>query len=308
MKKKFFAIALAAVCVTAGVAFGAGCSFIDGGSSGLIYNLSKDKTYYTVRGADAFTGKKVKIPAKHNKLPVKEIEKYAFENCQITSVTVPDSITLIDNGAFKGCESLTTVTIPDSVTQMGERVFYGCKKLSSLKMPANLEALGNNAFNGCTALTEVKVTGTYTEIGEKTFYGCSALKKVTLPEGLLTIGMDAFNGCYNLSEINIPDTLTKLDIRAFYGCNSIKSVYLPDGISILNISVFENCSALENLSIGKGVTIIEKYALINNHLEEITFRGTIAEWESVRINENNAFITVRCTNGNTTTFPEIGAE
>ena len=121
--------------------------------------------------------------------------------------------------------------------------------------------------------------------------------------------MDAFNGCRALTEINIPATLTKLDNRAFYECYSIKSVYLPDGVTTLNLSVFEHCSSLESLSIGKGVTDIKMYALVNcTYLEEITFRGTLAEWESVRINENNDYLVVRCTDGDTTTFPPIAVE
>ena len=44
----------------------------------------------------------------------------------LTSVTIPDSVTSIEEDAFSGCTRLTSVTIPDSVTSIGEDAFYGC--------------------------------------------------------------------------------------------------------------------------------------------------------------------------------------
>ena len=45
----------------------------------------------------------------------------AFSECSgLTSVTIPDSVTSIGDGAFSGCSGLTSVTIPDSVTSIGD--------------------------------------------------------------------------------------------------------------------------------------------------------------------------------------------
>ena len=48
------------------------------------------------------------------------------------NITIPDSVTSIDDGVFCGCESLTSVTIPNSVTSIGNEAFYGCLNLKSM--------------------------------------------------------------------------------------------------------------------------------------------------------------------------------
>ena len=53
-----------------------------------------------------------------------------FNGKNLTSVTIPDSVTSIDNCAFKDCTSLTSITIPASVTTLGLYVFEGCSSLT----------------------------------------------------------------------------------------------------------------------------------------------------------------------------------
>ena len=50
----------------------------------------------------------------------------------LTSITIPNSVTSIGGGAFKGCSSLTSVTIPNSVTSIGESAFQDCCRLKSI--------------------------------------------------------------------------------------------------------------------------------------------------------------------------------
>ena len=74
-------------------------------SEGLAYMLSEDGTYYVLTGWGSCTDTDIVIPSTHNDLPVKEIGSNAFKDeDDITSVSIPDSITTISMGAFNGCK------------------------------------------------------------------------------------------------------------------------------------------------------------------------------------------------------------
>ena len=92
-----------------------------------------------------------------------------------TSVTIPNSVTNIENSAFSGCESLTTVTIPDSVTRIGEHAFYYCTSLTSVTIPSSVTSIGFEAFRQCYNLTTVTIPDSVTRIGDEAFYHCDNL-------------------------------------------------------------------------------------------------------------------------------------
>ena len=79
---------------------------------------------------------------------------YEFRD-QITSVSLADGITSIDDNAFKDCVNLTSVTIPESVTSIGSSAFYGCTSLTSVSIPVGITYISDSAFANCPALREI---------------------------------------------------------------------------------------------------------------------------------------------------------
>ena len=84
----------------------------------------------------------------------------------LTSVTIPNSVTSIENSAFYGCSRLISVTIPNSVTSIGGSAFYGCISLTSIMIPNSVTKIGYYAFQNCSGLTSVTISNSVTSIGE----------------------------------------------------------------------------------------------------------------------------------------------
>ena len=120
----------------------------------------------------------VTIPSTINSYKVTKIGYEAFEACtNITSITIPDSVTYIDDRAFEFCEKLKSVTLPDSVTYIGRSAFIYCYALKSVTLPAGITKIGNYAFYYYDGLTSVLIGNSVASIGHNAFEMCYALDK-----------------------------------------------------------------------------------------------------------------------------------
>ena len=76
-----------------------------------------------------------------------------FEECiGLISVTIPDSVTVIEKEAFFHCEKLTSITIPSSVTEIGNMALWGCNELTDIYIdqPQNNTLFANASVpDGC---------------------------------------------------------------------------------------------------------------------------------------------------------------
>ena len=78
---------------------------------------------------------------------------FKFHSHQITEISLPYGITIINDEAFAGC-MLKEIVIPASVTTIGNFAFAGCNNLSEIifNNPANITFIGNDAFSRCVSL------------------------------------------------------------------------------------------------------------------------------------------------------------
>lgn len=63
---------------------------------------------------------------------------FAQGGTSLTSITIPDEVTDIENYVFRGCDNITSITIPDSVFGIGDGVFASCSSLTSITIPDNV--------------------------------------------------------------------------------------------------------------------------------------------------------------------------
>ncbi|MBQ3565647.1 MAG: leucine-rich repeat protein [Oscillospiraceae bacterium] len=111
----------------------------------------------------------------------------AFEDSEITSVSLPDSVQEFGFGAFSGCKNLTDFTIPDGVTDIVSCMFSGCRNLKKVTIPESVKIIHNGAFDFCYGLTEFTVPENIESV-DNAFDYCENLKTLTFenPECLIT--------------------------------------------------------------------------------------------------------------------------
>lgn len=90
---------------------------------------------------------------------VTKIEDFAFVNCDATTITIPNSVTIIGDSVFVYCRNLTSITVPDSVISIGESAFANCGHLTSVTIPNSVLSIGEYAFENCESLTSVTMSG-----------------------------------------------------------------------------------------------------------------------------------------------------
>ena len=168
-------------------------------TSELKYTLSSDELYYTVTGVNT-PKDSYSILAEYQGKPVKEIGDDAFRYCDnLTSITIPDSVTRIRSGVFEGCDNLTSIEIPDSVTGIGDGAFYGCDNLTSVKLPNRITRIESRVFSNCSNLTSITIPNSVMVIAGYAFNGCSSITSITIPNSVISIDGYAFRYCDNLT-------------------------------------------------------------------------------------------------------------
>lgn len=204
----------------------------------------------------------------------------------IKTVKIADGVTGVGKCAFMNCERITSVTIPESVTSIGEGAFY-CYNLTSAYYPGTpqqwknvtvgtsnddfvghlvYECNSSNPYYGgaCgdnltwklyTSTGELEISGSgdmydydyeskgpwrflqdiktveigngVTSIGDNAFGWCISITSITIPDGVTSIGRYAFEDCYHLTSLMIPESVTNIGNDLFGGSCELRNAYYP---------------------------------------------------------------------------------
>lgn len=116
----------------------------------------------------------------------KRLCEFVFARCKgLSEITIPESVTTIEQYAFAGCKELKSVTLCSSITEISKGLFSACESLESIILPHGIEFIGDEAFKGCKHLKKIVLPSSITYIGKNVFYGCDNLKTIFVPTGTL---------------------------------------------------------------------------------------------------------------------------
>jgi hypothetical protein len=233
------------------------------------YRLSDDGTHYIVTGHElgttGLTGK-ITIPSSYLSKPVLYIDDNAFQNYNITGLTIPTTILGIGNSAFEGCINLREILIiPNSVTKIGSRAFAESNIIGPLTIPYSVTSIGSEAFRRCRLITVVNILDGIGTFGSDAFRECSAVDSVIIRGSILTIPDGAFKDCSGLRRLDIVNGVEHIGISAFENCISLnEDLLLPSTIKTIGDSAFRNCSGLSlTLVLPESLTNISANAFNN---------------------------------------------
>lgn len=214
----------------------------------------------------------------------------AFEYSELTSVTVPASVTHIGNCAFACMNNLSTVYFlgdapsicedafeytynvnayyendtsgwtEDVMQDYGGTVTWLVKPMSYGNLMYSIEN-GNAIITGFVEMPEGKLVipaqiegYPVTEIMNNAFYSCYDLTALTIPESVTTIGDSAFGSCTGLTEVTLSEGITAIGGNAFDGCTGLTEIALPDSLTTIGDFAFWGCTGLTTVTIPAGVT------------------------------------------------------
>lgn len=265
MKKMLGLAAVLSVCVNT--------SAYDFEANGMFYNIlsQDDKTVevtYRDTEYNSYSGD-VAIPEQvtynNETYRVTTIGHFAFNSCsELTSIALPSSITLIDDGAFLFCDGLTAVYIDDLSAYMNIDIitsqFYS---YSPLYYAYNLYLNGE-------LVTDLVIPDGTTEIKDYVFEGGRCFKSVTIPNSVTYIGKRAFGGCTGLTAVNISDLSAWMNID--FATSASNPLYTPTNVYH---DLYLNGELVIDLVIPEGTTEIKDYAFAYGKFKSVTIPGSV---------------------------------
>lgn len=162
----------------------------------------------------------------------KNVDMQGFRlDTDLRQADIPDGAVTVPKSQFFGCENLEEISLPDSLTVIEDYAFADCFSLQTRNdmYKSALTVIGISAFENCRELMLSRLPDTLKIIEGAAFAGCISIRKIIFSENavLKKVGDHAFRGCEKLERVYLPDTTEYVGVSAFMGCNSLKEISVP---------------------------------------------------------------------------------
>lgn len=222
------------------------------------YDIAADNANFAVKDGVLYNkdlSKVVSIPAAMEEVDIsgaKSIGSYAFAYCTFATIKMPAAIESIDNYAFASFTVPNGVTfeLPEGMTEIPQGMFKGTKNLGNIVLPSTLKEIGKEAFMNAE-FKSITFNSGLTEIGISAFEGATGLGNVVLPEGLVTVSNRSFFGS-DVKSVVFPETVYKINYYAFQDCEQLTSVTFTDKLEEIGSQAFSG-TGLTTVTIPKSV-------------------------------------------------------
>ena len=194
----------------------------------------------------------------------------------VQSIVIGEGVTGICANAFLGFDRLTSVTLPESLKRIGQGAFDGCRSLEELDIPAGVEDIGAYAFLETPWLKHQKETQSMVIVGgvllccgnecpgerltAEEVYALTGnqfyfedMYALTIPDGVKTIADRAFAGCYEMITLTVPEGVEKIGAEAFYCCTYLVQADLPDTLKEIGSLAFGGTDLRPGFELPAGV-------------------------------------------------------
>ena len=234
---------------------------------------------------------------------IMDIKREAFLNCRLLHISFEEtsSLTRISQSAFSN-QDISVLTLPDSLIMLDEYSFSKCNKLETVIFGRHLTTIGSYAFNGCSSLKNIEFPADcqIRIILSSSFSECTSLEKFIIPSSLEVIDVSVFEGCTNMTSILVENNNYFQSVDGIlYNSNCPKLIICPNGKQFANIdyrtndignNAFYRCVKLQKIVFNKDENGYTSLELIRKN----TFAGCSALSYvvfpiSLKIIEENAF-------------------
>jgi len=272
---------------------------------------------YTSLGNDAtitkYTGtdKSISIPKIIDGYNVKSITGALFSATSVVeSISIPDSVTAIDNYILFGCKTVKDFVVDSNNTVFASQdgvlfnkaistlVAYPSGKAGAYYIPSSVDMIAREAFVNSTLLTRVSIPALVRSIMQTTFSGCTNLSDVDFHGNAPSLGSQVFSFCSpnlkvyytrgntGFSNIwnGIPAAIVdysygvaegKAFITGYSGINEdliIPATLGGYSVNTINSFAFADCLVMKTVSIEDGLSSISASAFSGcTNLTSVTF-------------------------------------
>ena len=169
-----------------------------------------------------------------------------------------------------------TLTIPERVTKIGEGAFSNLEGLKTIIIPGTCKEIANNAFANNPTLETVIMEDGVEKIGQRAFYQCSNLTTVEMPDSIINVENNCFSNDTNLQNIKLSKNLKTLNSQVFMNCTNLKNIELPEKLEQIDGQCF----------LATGITSIK----FPQNLKNISDGNALpAKLQTIDTSENNYF-------------------